>query len=371
MSYSVVVIGNSAVSSDYLGRLTSVNIGADASVPIYSKSAVSDIATKIRALEDVKSAAVEIAFLARTSLGTIPIRAIEVEYWQDTAYTDELFINNNSYSLLGAKDSIVKDQYGVLQGGSALFERGAAPYFGLNENGSGNVNIEVAKRVYTLKIVGLYGRDLGQNWAPQDPTAYIPLAFVEGFENEWINGIRILVKLKPGADFERFSNQVKALGPNVQRVEISSIITERTLGSPLFTGSQQVARLGIIFAAAVASVGVALIVYTTLRSRNTELNLMSIRGYSIQQLSISLVVENIGLAIFAALLGVVAGFINLIGQVELYNLSVFNYTIWRFVFPLLSQLQLILLFLVVVVATIIPILIMVRTIASEPKLHDG
>jgi len=27
MSYSVVVIGNSAVSNDYLGRLTSVNIG--------------------------------------------------------------------------------------------------------------------------------------------------------------------------------------------------------------------------------------------------------------------------------------------------------------------------------------------------------
>ncbi|MCX6655575.1 MAG: hypothetical protein NTY03_10730, partial [Candidatus Bathyarchaeota archaeon] len=121
-SYSVVVIGNSAVSNDYLGRLTSVNIGADASVTIYNKSAVSDIATKIRALADVESAAVEIAFLARTSLSTIPIRAIEVEYWQDTAYTDELFINNSSYNLLGAKDNLVKDQYGILQGGSALFE---------------------------------------------------------------------------------------------------------------------------------------------------------------------------------------------------------------------------------------------------------
>ena len=115
--------------------------------------------------------------------------------------------------------------------------------------------------------------------------------------------------------------------------------------------------------------GVALIVYTTLRSRNTELNLMSIRGYSAQQLSMSLIVENIGLAIFATLLGVVAGFINLIGQVELYNIYVINYTIWRFVFPPLSQLQLILLFLVVVAATIIPILITVRTITSEPKLH--
>ena len=369
MSYSVVVIGNSAISNDYLGRLTSVNNGADASVIIYSKSTVSGIATKIRAMEDVESAAIEISFLARTSLGMIPIRAIEVEHWKVTAYTDELFINNNSYSLLGAEDSLVKDQYGTLQGGNALFERGAAPYFGLNEVGSGNVNIEVARRVYTLKIVGLFGRDLGQNWTPQNPTAYVPLAFVERFENEWINGIRVLVKLKPGADLERFSDQVKALGPNVQRVDITSIITERTLGSALFTGAQQEARLGVLFAAAVASVGVALIVYTTLRSRSTELNLMSIRGYSVRQLSVSLIVENIGLAIFATLLGGVAGFINLYGQVELYNIYVLNYTSWRFVFPILSQLQLILLFLVVVVATIIPILITVRTITDEPKLH--
>jgi len=90
-------------------------------------------------MEDVESAVVEIAFLARTSLATIPIRAIEAEYWQDTAYTDELFINDGSYSLLGAGDNLVKDQYGVLQGGNALFERGAAPYFGLNVDGSGNV----------------------------------------------------------------------------------------------------------------------------------------------------------------------------------------------------------------------------------------
>jgi hypothetical protein len=184
------VIGNSAVSNDYLARLTSVNIGADASVPIYNKSAVSEIATKIRALEDVKSAAIEIAFLPRTSLGTIPIRAIEVEYWKDVAFTNELFINNSSYSLLGAEDSIVKDQWGVIQGCSALFERGAAPFFGLNEDGSGNVNIEVARHVYTLKIVGLFGRDLGQNWVPQDPTAYVPLNFVEGFKNyRWYNDV--------------------------------------------------------------------------------------------------------------------------------------------------------------------------------------
>jgi hypothetical protein len=236
-------------------------------------------------------------------------------------------------------------------------------------DGSGNVNIEVARHVYTLKIVGLFGRDLGQNWTPQNPTAYVPLAFVERFENEWINGIRVLAKLKPGADFERFSNQVKSLGPNIQRVDITSIITERTMGSAVFTGSQQEARLGIIFAAAVTSLGVALIVYTTLRTRNTELNLMSIRGYSIRQLSMSLIVENIGLAVFATLLGVVAGFINLIGQVELYNIYVINYTIWRFVFPPFSQFQLILLFLVVMIATITPILITVRTITDEPKLH--
>jgi ABC-type antimicrobial peptide transport system permease subunit len=371
MSYSVVVIGNSAVTKDYLDRLTRFNIGADASITIYNKSSVFEIANKVRGLDDVDSAAIEIAFLAKTSLGTMPIRAIEVEYWRDTAYTDELLISNSSYSLLGDKDSIVKDQYGVLQGGNALFERGAAPYFGLNEDGSGYVNIDVSRRVYTLKIVGLFGRDLGENWVPQNPTAYVPLTFVEKFQDEWINGIRILVKLKASADIQKFSSQVIAFGPNVQRVDVTSVVVDRAQNSALFAGSLEEARLGIIFAAAVASVGLVLIVYTMLRSRNTELNLMSIRGYSARQLSLSLIVETIGFAIFATVLGGVTGFINLFGQIELYNIYVVNYTSWRFIFPIISQLQLILLFLVVLVATVVPILLMVRMITEEPKLHGG
>ena len=370
MSYSVVVVGNSAITSDYLNRFTRTSNGADASVMIFNRNSVADIANKIRGINGVDSAAIEIAFLPRTSLGIVPARAIEVEYWNTTAYPDELYIIKNSYNLLGANDSLVKDQFGVLQGGNALFERGAAPYFGLNLDGSGYVNIEVARRVYTLKIVGLFGRDLGTKWTPQNPTMFVPLAFVDMFKDESISGIRILVKFNSSIDVQTFSNQVKALSPNVQRVDVTSVIVERTKNSALVTGSLQEVQLGIIFAAALSSVGLGLIVYTLLRSRSRELNLMSIRGYSARQLSSSLVIENVGLAVFATIFGVITGFINLIGQIELYNVLVLTYTSWRFVYPLISQLQLVLLFLVILAATVTPILITVRRITIEPNIRN-
>ena len=139
---------------------------------------------------------------------------------------------------------------------------------------------------------------------------------------------------------------------NVQRVDITTEVVARAQASPLLGGSQQVNQLGVIFAAAVASVGMALIVYTLLRSRSMELNLMSIKGYSARQLAVSLAIENVGLATLATLLGVGSGIINLMGQVQLFNKYIITYTAWRFIFPATAQLQLVLLYAIIVAATL-------------------
>jgi ABC-type antimicrobial peptide transport system permease subunit len=127
-------------------------------------------------------------------------------------------------------------------------------------------------------------------------------------------------------------------------------------------------QLGLIFAAAVSSIGVVLIVYMLLESRSRELNLMSIRGYQKYQLSISLITENIGMTIFASILGITIGVVNLLGQIEFYNKYIPSYTSWRLEFPLVSQVQLALLFTSIVLATIIPIELVVRKISKKPNI---
>ena len=56
------------------------------------------------------------------------------------------------------------------------------------------------------------------------------------------------------------------------------------------------------------------------------------------------------------------------GQVQLFNKYILTYTAWRVLFPLTSQLQLLLLYLVIVGTTLAPILIVIRRINEKPNL---
>lgn len=368
ISYSFVVFGNVAITNDFTSRYIAQQQGADVVILAFGAEGVNEMADKVRAMPGVQTAAVEIAFEAETSAGTIQARAIEEEWWNVTAYTDDLFLDPASYADFAAEGNVFRNQLGILQGANALLDRGAADFFGIRDDGTGFLNLDVQRRVYSLKIVGLFGRDLGANWVPQNPMVYVPMNFTYNWDPSWISGARILVKLAPGADTEALKTQVEALGMNIQRVDVTSEVVARAQASPLLGGSQQVNQLGVIFATAVASVGMGLIVYTLLKSRSTELNLMSIKGYSARQLAVSLAIENIGLATLATLLGVVSGVINLTGQVQLFNKYIISYTAWRVIFPATAQLQLVLLYAIIVAATLLPIVMVVRRITEKPNM---
>jgi ABC-type antimicrobial peptide transport system permease subunit len=180
--------------------------------------------------------------------------------------------------------------------------------------------------------------------------------------------VRIIIKLAPGADTAAIKQQISAMSTNIQRVDITSEVVAEAQSTPLLGGSQQVNLLGVVFATAVASVGMGLIVYTLLRSRWKELNLMSVKGYSAKQLIMSLAIENLGLATLATLLGVGSGIVYLMGEVQLFNKYILTYTAWRLSFPLMSQLQLLALYLVIVAATLAPIVLIVRRITEQPNI---
>ncbi len=368
ISYSFVVIGNVAMTNDYAQRYLEAQQGADAVALVYSTEGLSELADQIRAIDGVESAATEIAFNADTSAGTIQVRAIDTDYWNATAYTDELFIDDDAYSTLAGNNSVFRDKYGILQGSYALLDKGAADFFGLSDDDTGSLNLSVQRHVYSLRIIGLFGRDLGDNWTPQSPMVYVPLNFTYNWDEAWISGIRVIIKLEPGADAAAIKQQIASLSTNVQRVDVTSEVVASTQSSPLLGGSEQVNQLGVVFAAAVASVGMYLIVYTLLRSRWKELNLMSVKGYSARQLAASLAIENIGLATLATILGIGSGVVYLMGEVQLFNKYLLTYTAWRFSFPLMSQIQLLALYLVIVAATLAPIVLVVRKITEQPNV---
>jgi hypothetical protein len=105
-----------------------------------------------------------------------------------------------------------------------------------------------------------------------------------------------------------------------------------------------------------------------IRSRNKELTIMSIRGFSPRQMIITLLVENLGMDLFAIALGLFIGVFTLYGVVNILNQALAFIFRYRVVYTSSVILQMGLIIGVIIVSTIIPIVVAVNRIAAEPDL---
>jgi len=353
LSYGVSVIGSVASTDDFMERAVRTTIGADASVWLFTGKGADDLAEEIASLEGVASATVETWFEAESSLGTIPIRAIEPLKWRETAYMEAGWLEGaDAFERMNRSETAI------------LMEKGAAERLGIGLNGT--MLIKLGTKVHSLTVVGLFGREPGAGWTLQNPTLYVPDAFLAKVKAKYITQTRILVDLGEGADTDAFVEAVEALDPDVESVDVTEELIRRTSSNIFLVGPRRVEELGVIFAALVSSVGIALITSTALKSRWKELTIMAIRGFSQWQLAATLLVENIGMIIFAMMLGSTVGFISLRGEIEVFNAAVMAALERRVVFPPSAQLSLAAVMGLLLVSTVVPILVAVRRVSNNP-----
>jgi predicted lysophospholipase L1 biosynthesis ABC-type transport system permease subunit len=352
IGYGVTVIGNAASSNDFIERAVKVSVGADASVWLFNSRGAEALMSQITGLEGVSSATVETWFTVEISLGVVPVRAIDPLKWAGIAYQEPGWYDQRAFGNMTGQTT-------------ALMERGAANNRGIKLGGSYVVKVGTITK--SLKIVGFFGRDMGDLWSVQNPTFYVPKSFLDYVQEKYITQTRILVKLNDGADPVAFKTAVEALSPNVQKVDITSLYSEKTINNVFLAGPRRVEELGIYFSSLVASVGVLLVVSTILRSRWKELTLMTVRGFSPRQLEASLLLENVGMSLFAAALGVAIGFVALKGQAQVFNMVVPTMLQRQVVFPMASTINLLLVIAVLLAATVAPILVAVRRITDKPS----
>ena len=131
-----------------------------------------------------------------------------------------------------------------------------------------------------------------------------------------------------------------------------------------FKGPRKVQELGVPFATLVSSVGVALVISTTIRERQKEISLMAIRGFSSKQLIQILIVENVSIIVFFILLGALVGYINVMGDVALSN-TASQLILSRVVFTQNSILLLTALVAAVLLSAVIPMVAAVRQTSSK------
>jgi ABC-type antimicrobial peptide transport system permease subunit len=355
VSYSITVIGNVASSDDFIQSAVLSSTGADAALWLFEGEDADGVLEKVLAVDGVEAASIEILFTPETSLGSIPVRGIDPLTWHDSAYIPEDFTD----------DLTVFDRMDKVDNG-ALIELGAAQALGLSINNTMILN--TAARTYTVRIVGFYGWATGDNYVPSNPMMYVNDVFMEQIKERYIDQRRIIVKLDSGVDPEAMKSVLEDVDLDVQRVDMTAINMENAVDNVILSGSKQVQVLGTYFAGLVASVGIVLIISTMIRSRNKELTIMSIRGFSPRQMIITLLVENLGMDLFAIALGLFIGVFTLYGVVNILNQALAFIFRYRVVYTSSVILQMGLIIGVIIVSTIIPIVVAVNRIAAEPDL---
>ena len=355
VGYSVSVIGNVATSEDFMKSAVYTSVGADAAVWLFEGQDADSVLDKVAQVPGVEHASLEVLFTPDTSLGAVPVRGIDPLSWRDTAYMPKGFVDDLSvFDVMNSTDN------------GALIERGAADALGLSVDNY--MLIQTAARTYQVKIVGFFGKETGENWVPSNPIMYVNNVFMQQIKERYIDQRRVIVDLAPGVDYDTVKAALGEVDLDVQRVDIAPVNLEFALDNLLLSGPKQIQVLGTYFAGLVASVGIVLIISTMIRSRNKELTIMSIRGYSPKQMAITLLTENLGMDLFAIALGLFVGTFTLYGIVNLLNNTLAFIFSYRVVFPASVLIQLGAIIGLIILSTIVPIMVAVNRISAEPDL---
>ena len=201
-------------------------------------------------------------------------------------------------------------------------------------------------------MIGFFGPDYSQISSPFVTTggfqsfspigwSYISQAIVGQYPSIFNTQNITLVKASPSVSLSDLSHSIEAAYPNTN-VETAQVATQGVDGI-ITNGRLNVLRLGTVFAAAAACIGVGAVSYTGFKEREKETTMIAVRGLSYRRLIGLLISEVLPLVIFALILATVVGLITVRGDALASSSPTFNFDYYlllaprRVVFPFWSQ----------------------------------
>ena len=373
IGYGIQITGTVATDQDYNTRVVYANVGADVRAELSSPvnvSATVDLMNKIRSnVSGVASTAVEYSFYGTSSFGTSQLLTVNTSNWLNTAYYEDGWFTGNDVQ--AAFQRLSSDNHTI------ILDRDTAERNNLRVGEKirvslGGERFGSEQAAADLTIVGFFGvkRPDSLIFAPvgiYTSWSYVPEGLFHESSQSLTNSsnARILVRFKSGTDGAAAANQIRALMPKVGVVYSVSEQFQQQQSNLMYTGTLSVQRLGVAFAILAASVGTALVTFVSLKERQREASIMSVRGLSFKQLTIMLLTENLAVVTFAVLLGALAGLIIVYGNAASFSSTASSLVSKRVVFPPDALLTIFGSFGLVFASTIIPVLFMVRRFGSR------
>ncbi len=367
IGYSVQVTGQLASEQDYAIRNAYYNAGADVAVLASNAREAPDVLNQImgNVSEHVQNGTIEYSFSAfRSGFYTVQVRAVEPRSWLKAAYYEDGWFSGRDAAT--AFNMLANDNDTI------ILEQGVSKPLKLGIGDS--ITLAFGGVTKTLKVAGFFGPEpSGQQQQvmimPQYAAYYwsfVPERLYKEISDRVSATAKILLKLKSGADGKSIAEQIRNLGdPRVSYVQSFAENWESSQKDVVAVSSIDVQRLGIVFAFLAASVGTALVSIISMKERDREATIMSVRGLSYKQLITMFLTENVALVTFATILGLLVGFVVTNGNIASTNSYATSLVQHRLVFPLDSALLLFSCISFIFLMTIVPILVMSKKYVTK------
>jgi FtsX-like permease family protein len=338
LGYSLWVVGDLASMEDFNARQAEVRVGSDLRISNVGSNA-SMIADKLRTWGNVTGTTTETSsqFNAAGIVGTITLKGIDPATWKQGAFYEPEWFSSNLDGLLQ-----------TLQANShtVILDRGLASYLDVRQG----ANLTISTSL-NLTVVGFFGPDYTQVASPGliiggfqgfSPIgwSYIPQSVIGQFPQLFSTSNSTLVKASSAVDLSSLSRSIQTAFPSTT-VETAQQPTEGA-GAIITNGLLNVLRLGTVFAAAAACIGVGTVSYTGFKEREKETTIIAVRGLPYRRLLGLLVAEVLPLVVFALILAGAVGLITVRGDALASSAQTFGLDYYlllaprRVVFPLWS-----------------------------------
>src|SRR6266704_2950544 len=331
--YSIWVIGDMASLQDYNVRQAEVQVGSDLRV-----SGIGNFNLTGATPESDNT-------LSLSSRASITIKAIDPATWREAAYYEPEWFSGNINTVFQNMQSNSQ---------TIVLDHGLASYYSIQQGGTVIVSQNVS-----LTVISFFGPDYSQQSQGQpfgysyflpEGWSFVPLNLFK--QNPSISGTNsVLVKAGPGVSFTDLASSIRKAYPALA-VSTAQDLTQGTgtavpngaqasaqnAGAVIANGTQNVLRLGTVFAGLAASIGIGAVAYTGFKEREKETTMLAVRGLSYKQMLGLLVTEVLPLVIFALILATAVGLITVRGDSLAQNSLTTNYASLlaprRVVFPL-------------------------------------
>ena len=370
--YSIWVTGDLASMEDYNIRQAKVRVGSDIRLADLGTNA-STILTQLQTWNNNITGATmekEARFTLPSTGAGFLLKGIDPQTWAKGAYYEPEWFSDDINTLLGLMSSDTN---------SVIMDKGLADYYGIRAGGT--LILSQSGLTVSLRVIGLFGPEYSQptgggiiqptifpGFFPQG-WSYVPQPLINQFPPSFSTTDSILVKAGSGVSVSGLADSIRTAYPSVAVEEAQASVQGAT--GIVFGGMLNVLRLGTVFAAAAACIGVGTVSYTGFKEREKETTMIAVRGLSYKQVLGLLITEVLPLVIFALILATIVGLITVRGDILALNTQSFSpdyYSLLaprRMVYPFWAQTTLAAIVGLLLLGVFVPALVFARKNLSK------